>query len=301
MKNMKKGFAISVMTAVLCIICICLIFHCFDGNKSEKDNIFRTNQKKIEILQDGSWTDFEIKGVNMGTGYPGVFPNEFGISEETYARWFNLIGEMNANTIRVYKIQSPWFYKAFAQYNETHENKIYLVQGVDFGEDLMFSEENLLNPKQKNKVFQETKKTVDVLHGENITLDTDTGKMCYYSNDVSDYVLGYVLGVEWDEMFVDYVCRFNEGIAPYQGAYISSRQEANAVEIFFSQWGDYLLKYEDETYGTQKLLSFANWPETDPLVNEVSPKLSVASATENTEAFIDLENLQLSDKDVRFL
>ena len=120
--------------------------------------------------------------------------------------------------------------------------------------------------------------------------------MCYYSNDVSDYVLGYVLGVEWDEMFVDYVCRFNEGIAPYQGAYISSRQEANAVEIFFSQWGDYLLKYEDETYGTQKLLSFANWPETDPLVNEVSPKLSVASATENTEAFIDLENLQLSDK-----
>lgn len=296
MKNMKKGFAISVMTAVLCIICICLIFHCFDGNKSEKDNIFRTNQKKIEILQDGSWTDFEIKGVNMGTGYPGVFPNEFGISEETYARWFNLIGEMNANTIRVYKIQSPWFYKAFAQYNETHENKIYLVQGVDFGEDLMFSEENLLNPKQKNKVFQETKKTVDVLHGENITFDTDTGKMCYYSNDVSDYVLGYVLGVEWDEMFVDYVCRFNEGIAPYQGAYISSRQEANAVEIFFSQWGDYLLKYEDETYGTQKLLSFANWPETDPLVNEVSPKLSVASATENTEAFIDLESLQLSDK-----
>ena len=233
MKNMKKGFTISVMTAVLCIICICLIFHCFDGNKSEKDNIFRTNQKKIEILQDGSWTDYEIKGVNIGTGYPGVFPNEFGISEETYARWFNLIGEMNANTIRVYKIQSPWFYKAFAQYNETHENKIYLVQGVDFGEDLMFSEENLLNPKQKNKVFQETKKTVDALHGKNITFDTDTGNLCYYSHDVSDYVLGYVLGVEWDEMFVDYVCRFNEGIAPYQGAYISSRQEANAFEIFF--------------------------------------------------------------------
>lgn len=296
MKNMKKGFTISVMTAVLCIICIYLIFHCFDGNKSEKDNIFRTNQKKIEILQDGSWTDYEIKGVNMGTGYPGVFPNEFGISEETYARWFNLIGEMNANTIRVYKIQSPWFYKAFAQYNETHENKIYLIQGVDFSEDLMFSEENLLDPKQKNKVFQETKKTVDALHGENITLDTDTGTMYYYSNDVSDYVLGYVLGVEWDEMFVDYVCRFNEGIAPYQGAYISSRQEANAFEIFFSQWGDYLLKYEDETYGTQKLLSFANWPETDPLVNELSPKLSVALVTENTEAFIDLENLQLSDK-----
>ena len=193
MKKMKKGFTISVMAAVLCITCVYLMFHYCDGNKSEKDSIFRTSQKKIEILQDGSWTEFEIKGVNMGTGYPGVFPNEFGISEETYARWFNLIGEMNANTIRVYKKQSPWFYKAFAQYNETHENKIYLVQGVDFSEDLMFSEENLLNQKQKNKVFQETKKTVDALHGKDITLNSQNEDLCYYHYDVSDYVLGLSL------------------------------------------------------------------------------------------------------------
>lgn len=293
---MKKGFIISVMTAVFCIACMYLHFIHLHGNISEENSIFRTSQSKIQILQDGNWMDFEIKGVNMGTGYPGVFPNEFGISQETYARWFNWIGEMNANTIRVYKIQSPWFYKAFVQYNETHENKLYLVQGVDFSEDLIFSEKNLLNQEQKNRVFQETKKTVDALHGKNITFHSDTGELCCYRDDVSDYVLGYVLGVEWDEMFVDYVCRFNEGIKPYHGAYVSSRQEANAFEIFFSQWGDYLLKYEDETYGTQKLLSFANWPETDPLVNEVSPKLSAALVTENTEAFIDLENLQLSDK-----
>lgn len=273
-----------------------LCFIHFNKNRGEKNCIFRTNQSKIQILQDGNWMDFEIKGVNIGTGYPGVFPNEFGISEETYSRWFNWIGEMNANTIRVYKIQSPWFYKAFAKYNETHENKIYLVQGVDFNEDLMFSDENLLNPKQKNKVFQETRKTVDALHGKGITFDFDTGTLCCYNDDVSDYVLGYVLGVEWDEIFVDYVCRLNEGIEPYQGTYVSSKQGANAFEIFLSQWGDYMLKYEDETYGTQKLLSFANWPETDPLVNEVSIKLSAASITENTEVFINLENLQLSDK-----
>lgn len=293
---MKKEVIISVTVAVVCIACAYLFFLGFTEAKNEEAITFRTNQDKIQILQEDTWIDFQIKGVNMGTGYPGVFPNEFGIDRETYSRWFEWIGEMNANTIRVYKKQSPWFYKAFAQYNETHENKIYLVQGVDFSEDLMFSEENLLNQKQKNKVFQETKKTVDALHGKDITLNSQNGDLCYYHYDVSDYVLGYVLGVEWDEMFVDYVCRINEGIKPYYGDYVSSKQEANAVEIFFAQWGDYLLKYEDETYKTQKLLSFANWPETDPLVNEVSAKQRINSFTENTEAFIDLENLQLSDK-----
>lgn len=293
---MKKGVIISVTVAVLCIACVYLFFTGFTEAKNEEDITFRTNQNKIQILQEDTWIDFQIKGVNIGTGYPGVFPNEFGISEETYSRWFNWIGEMNANTIRVYKIQSPWFYKAFAKYNETHENKIYLVQGVDFSEDLMFSEKNMLDQKQKAKVFQDTKAAVDALHGKKITLRSQTGDLCYYGHDVSNYVLGYVLGVEWDEIFVDYVCRLNEGNEPYQGTYVSSKQGANAFEIFLSQWGDYLLKYEEDTYGTQKLLSFANWPETDPLVNEVSIKLSAASATENTEAFIDLENLQLSDK-----
>lgn len=293
---MKKGFIISIAVAVLCISCIYMFFIHFNGGKNQENNIFRTNQAKIQILQEGKWTDFNIKGVNMGTGYPGVFPNEFGIDQETYSRWFEWIGEMNANTIRVYKIQSPEFYAAFSQYNETHENKIYLIQGVDFSEDLIFSEENLLNQQQKSKVFQDTKKAVDVLHGKTITLSPQNGDLCYYHYDVSDYVLGYILGVEWDEIFVDYVCRLNEGLEPYHGTYVSSRQDANAFEIFFSQWGDYLFKYEEETYGTQKLLSFANWPETDPLINEVSPKLSVQSVTENTEAFIDLENLQLSDQ-----
>ena len=119
-----------------------MFFIHFNGGKNQENNIFRTNQAKIQILQEGKWTDFNLKGVNMGTGYPGVFPNEFGIDKETYSRWFEWIGEMNANTIRVYKIQSPEFYAAFSQYNETHENKIYLIQGVDFSEDLIFSEEN---------------------------------------------------------------------------------------------------------------------------------------------------------------
>lgn len=292
---MKKGFIISITTAILCMVCIYLCFFHLNETQNIPKNLFRTNQTNIQILQNGTWTDFQLKGVNMGTGYPGVFPNEFGIDEETYKRWFEWIGEMNANTIRVYKIQSPYFYSAFSQYNETHEHKIYLIQGVDFSEDLMFSEENLLESKQKSKIFRSTKKAVDALHGKNLSLVSQTGSLHYYNCNVSNYVLGYILGVEWDEMFIDYVCRINENTKPYIGSYVSSQENANAFESFLAQWGDYLLKYEYETYGTQKLLSFANWPETDPLINEVTLKQQTL-LTKNTEVFVDLENLQLSDK-----
>lgn len=292
---MKKGFIISITTAILCMVCIYLCFFHLNETQNIPKNLFRTNQTNIQILQNGTWTDFQLKGVNMGTGYPGVFPNEFGIDEETYKRWFEWIGEMNANTIRVYKIQSPDFYAAFSQYNETHEHKIYLIQGVDFSEDLMFSEENLLESKQKSKIFRSTKKAVDALHGKNLSFVSQTGSLHYYNCNVSNYVLGYILGVEWDEMFIDYVCRINENTKPYIGSYVSSQENANAFESFLAQWGDYLLKYEYETYGTQKLLSFANWPETDPLINEVTLKQQTL-LTKNTEVFVDLENLQLSNK-----
>lgn len=79
--------------------------------------MFRTSGKQIEIRLGNAWKPFEIIGVNMGTGYPGLFPNETGIDEEVYYRWFCQISEMNVNTLRVYKIQTPDFYRAFLRYN----------------------------------------------------------------------------------------------------------------------------------------------------------------------------------------
>ena len=39
----------------------------------------RTSGKEIEISKDGSWEPLYLIGVDMGTGKPGCFPNEFGV------------------------------------------------------------------------------------------------------------------------------------------------------------------------------------------------------------------------------
>lgn len=64
----------------------------------------RLNGDSYEVLIDGKWQSITIKGVNIGMARPGVFPGEAGITEEEYARWFEYIGEMGANTIRVYTL-----------------------------------------------------------------------------------------------------------------------------------------------------------------------------------------------------
>lgn len=297
--KLKKGFALSAVIAAVCAMFLYLLFNppfaVFKRNKS--DVCFRTNGKAIETVVDGKAQPFEIKGVNIGTGYPGVFPNEYGIDKKTYSRWFEMIGEMNANTVRVYKIQSPDFYKAFAEYNKSHDKKLYLIQGVDFSEDVMYSKNNILESKYKQRLFKETYKAVDALHGNGTVLDKKTKMFSVYTADVSEYVLGYVLGIEWDEIYVSYICRINENIQSYKGKYVYSQDDANPFEIFLSEWGDKVLDYENGKYGAQKLISFANWPETDPFDNELDPRQGVVEGVEkNTESFVDIEKIKLTDK-----
>lgn len=292
---MRKGIAISLASGLLSVVFLCFLFlPSPDGGRQEVTAHFRTEQKKIQLLREGIWEDFEIRGVNIGTGYPGVFPNEFGISQETYGRWLQLISEMNANTIRIYKIHPPAFYAALAAHNKSHEQKLYLIQGIDLREDLMYTEKSIHDREQKEQVLRHTREVVDSLHGKRLSLEG--GDLCYYRDDVSDYVLGYVLGIEWDEIFVEYICRLEEGLAPHAGAYVSAAASANPFESFLAWWGDELFSYETSRYGVQKLLSYANWPETDPLVNEVSVGALEIGFQENSEALIDLEQLRLSDQ-----
>ena len=71
---------------------------------AEKDGITypsRVSGQAFEVYQDSEWQLFTIKGVNMGMAKPGTFPGEAAITREEYDRWFQAIGEMNANAIQI--------------------------------------------------------------------------------------------------------------------------------------------------------------------------------------------------------
>ncbi len=296
---MKKKKVFIGAAVLLCIIGLCyvllatpLIDQLFF--QQQADIPVRVAGKEIQILKDGSWQPFEIRGVNMGSAIPGSFPNEGHIPKQTYLRWFSMIRDMHANTIRVYNLQTPEFYAALAQFNAESPEKLYLIQTLDFPEPMMYSEKNILAPENHSALFREAQHTVSALHGDWIHLDREKDRLECYQADVSDYVLGYLFGIEWDEVFVDFVCRMNPDVNGWQGNFLSCTSDANPFEVFLAQWGDTLLTYEDKQYNEQRLVTFCNWADTDPFWNELQlqqPNQHRLGET-NTEVQVDVEHIR---------
>lgn len=289
---MRRGIFLSIIAAVILAAVAWLLICAPDPGADGQGTAFRTQGNRIQIHRGDQWEDFEIRGVNIGTGYPGVFPNEYGIPEDTYYRWFELISQMNANTVRVYKIQSPAFYKAFARYNRENEEKLYLLQGIDFTDHLMYSSDNVLDADLVEEILRETRVQADALHGNAVVMDWEKAELYIYNHDVSQYTLGYVMGVEWDEIYVEYICQRNPSFRLYEGQFLTCREDANAFESFLASWADGLLAYEHKTYGTQKLMSFCNWALTDPLINQYPVQTEVDHGyVERTESLLDMEHI----------
>ena len=71
------------------------------------------------------------QGVNLGVALPGRFPAEFPLDSALYAGWLDTIAGMRANTVRVYTILPPAFYRALRGWNRTHPARaLWLVHGV---------------------------------------------------------------------------------------------------------------------------------------------------------------------------
>ena len=230
----------------------------------------QTGKQYMQILKNGSWEDMLIKGVNMGIAKPGHFPGETAISKEEYLRWFQYIGDMNANAIRVYTIHPPAFYEAFYEYNQKAEKTIFLFHGVWMNEENMVAEKNVFDKNQTDEFIEEIKKTIDVIHGK-ATIPKRAGHAYgNYSYDVSPYVLGFMIGTEWDPEVVSESNRKNQDLVDFNGAYMKT-VGASPFEIWLAEMMDYLAVYEAEQYHWQHSTSFTNWVTTDLLNHPSEP------------------------------
>lgn len=250
----------------------------------------RVNGSRFQVLKDGEWEDIIIKGVNIGMTRPGKWPGEAGIYKEEYSRWFKAIGEMNANAIRVYTIHPPEFYKELKNYNEKHENKIYLFQGVWVDEEPL--EETLDAFKLDNIVpfKDEINRVIDIIHG-NITLPERPGHASgKYTADVSPYVIGWILGIEWYPYMVDNVNKSRLDKGEYNGNFVYT-EDAKPFENWLADIMDHTLTYEMEKYNWQRPISFTNWVSTDMLNHPYEPleEEDIASINPNV---IKLRNIE---------
>ena len=141
---------------------------------SYKGPVSRVEGKSFLVrTESGAFEPFFVKGVDIGAAKPGFWPGEFGITQEDYARWFTYIGQLHANTIRVYVPQMPAFYDALLAYNLTAKSPLYLMQGIYMNEELIVRDLDAYGGNgELIDIFQrDLRNTVDVIHGNAVVYE----------------------------------------------------------------------------------------------------------------------------------
>lgn len=222
----------------------------------------RTQGEHFEVRTAQGWESFYVKGVNLGAALPGKFPSQFPLDDSTYTRWLELIAGANANTVRLYTILPPAFYRALQRWNEGHPDRaLWLVHGV-WAE--LPPRGNYDDPGWKDEFRRELRRAVDVVHGRALVAARPGHAWGRYDADVSDHVLAWVLGREWEPFSIHAYNRRPHGRRSYQGRFLAV-DRGTPADVWLAEQCDELLRYEWDAYHAQRPVAYTNWPPLDPL------------------------------------
>jgi hypothetical protein len=229
-----------------------------------------------------------IKGMNLGVGVPGTQPGELAITADQYQRWLLRMGEMGINALRIYTLHYPRFYEALLAYNSDHaDNPIYLLQGIWLDET---------NPDAFGDLYGLTdtfddgiEEVIDCVHG-NRTIPERFGRAFGdYTDDVSRWVIGWIIGREIIPFEVIATNELHPNDTEFQGTAIRLIQ-GTPTETWAAARLDKVITYESSAYGFSRPVSVSSWPTLDPLEH---PTEGPASGEDSVS--IDLATIELVD------
>jgi hypothetical protein len=235
----------------------------------------RVRGERFEVPVGRAWRPFYIKGVNLGAALPGHHPSEFPADSAVYAGWLDTIATLHANTIRVYTILPPGFYRALRGWNRTHPAAaLWLVHGVwtelPPGND--FDDQDW-----KSGFQREMERVVDLVHGRARLSPRPGHASGRYDADVSPWTLGFIIGREWEPYAVKAYDETHQRERTFAGRYLELAA-GTPMDAWLAAQCDHMLAYEADRYNTLRPIAYTNWPTLDPLTHP-----SEATAAEEVE------------------
>jgi hypothetical protein len=225
--------------------------------------VSRTRGQRFEISRSSGWEPFYVRGVNLGVALPGRYPSEFPADSARYAGWLDTLASMHANTIRVYTILPPVFYRALRGWNTRNPDRaLWLIHGV-WTE--LPPHHDFESAVWKQGFQSEMRRVVDVIHGRATIVPVQGHAAGRYDADVSQWALAYIIGREWEPFAVK---AFDAGRAPgsYRGRFLEIRTGPR-MDLWMAAQCDYMLAYEADKYNALRPIAYTNWPTLDPLTH----------------------------------
>jgi hypothetical protein len=264
--------------------------HPFEKTKVSK-NQFLIEGTKVYQINGNEKNEFFIKGINLGAALPGKSFTEFPQDKSQYLEWFNQMSLLNVNVIRVYTLLPPAFYEGLYDYNLKSNKPLYLFQEI-------WPEENPIDGNYLDEAYDEAyRKEIDyvvsAIHGEANIPTRDYRAYGLYRFDISNYLLGYMVGREMEPEEVLSTDELNHGYT-YDGTYIYSEENASPTEAWLASACDYTLLLEAK-YNNKPLVGIVSWPTLDTLEhdsewNEAADK----SLQYNDSAVIDINHIGIN-------
>lgn len=253
------------------ILSLVLILFAFISISTAQENIlpYSTDSTSLTVWNGEQYVPITVKGMNLGVAVPGTFPSELKATKEQYWSWFTKIREAGYNTLRVYTLHYPRFYQVLDSFNRAHAaDPLLLFHGVWLEEELAGYNNDLYYIE--NAFSTEIMDNVNCVHGNNVIAQRPGKAYGTYDTDISQWVLGYIIGREVHPEEVLHTNELYPDRTSFQGVYLSV-EDVHASETFIVKMLDLLINYEDENYKTQRPVSFSSWPTLDPLSHPQEP------------------------------
>ena len=272
------------------IFCLFALQSCSNELFSAVDAPFSTTGNYLGIYNGRDYTPIFIKGINIGAAVPGSWPGQLAISSAQYARWFRMIAHAGFNTVYIYTLHQPRFYKELARYNIENPSKpLYLLQGVWLREE--YPSRNTHNDLYAlSEVFDsEIQNVIDCVNGNNsIPFRFGEGFGEYVTN-VSQWVIGYIIGREIRAQEIENTNVRHFHRTTYTGRHLSI-EDASPSEVWITERLDRLIAHETSKYRVSRPVASSSWPTLDPLDHPSEPE-----GSGHDDNSVDMKKLKLVD------
>ncbi|WP_081680794.1 glycosyltransferase family 2 protein [Cellulomonas sp. URHD0024] len=212
-----------------------------------------------------------LPGVDVGASTPGHEPGELAVSASDYRRWFDVMGRMGIRVVRDYTIHPPAFYDELAAYNRRWPDQpLYLVQGVYLPDESYVQKGNLYDSAVTDAFDAELRDASAAVSGDLVREPAPGRASGTWTTDVSPWLIGWIIGVEWDGTAVEASDALNQSAPAGGGDLFHSTPDASPTERWLATRMN-LLATDEVTRGRSSPIAFVNWPTADPLTHPLEP------------------------------